>query len=84
MAYGHLDSDEGKIWLGVCVSDDHHGNKLGQKMVQHLLKYAERLKLSKINLSVDKSNKVAYNLYIKMGFILERDNERSFFMKKEL
>lgn len=84
VAYGHLDSDEGKVWLGVCVSDDYHGNKLGQKMMQHLFKCAEKLKLSKINLSVDKNNKVAYNLYIKMGFTLERDNEKSFFMKKEL
>ena len=82
-AYGHLDKEDDKVWLGVCVSDEHHGIGLGKKMMECLFDYAKKFNLKKINLSVDKGNKVAYALYEKVGFVLENESEKSFFMKKE-
>ena len=82
VAYGHLDEDGGKVWLGVCVSDQYHGIGLGKRMIGCLLEHAENIDLKEINFSVDKNNKVAYSLYEKMGFILEKENGKSFFMKK--
>jgi len=83
VAYGHLDKEQDKVWLGICVSDSHHGKGLGNMMMKELLAFARNSGLGQIHLSVDKSNKIAYSLYKKMGFLTERESEKSIFMKKE-
>ena len=82
VAYGHLDIEEEKVWLGICVSDEYHGNGFGKKMMSCLFEYAIENNIEKINLSVDKNNNIAYNMYSKLGFLTYSENQKSFLMKK--
>ena len=82
IAYGHLDKEGQKVWLGVCVADLYHGKGLGKKIMKHLLEHGKNLGLENIELSVDIGNKNAYHIYEKFGFVLYDKNEKTFFMKK--
>ena len=63
VAYGHLDLENGIVWLGICVSETHLGKGYGNFMMQALMDEADRLKLQEINLTVDKNNLNAVRLY---------------------
>ncbi len=82
VAYGHLDFDGQKIWLGVCVSDKYHGTGLGKAMVNELINFSKKNSVEEINLSVDKENVAAFSLYQKTGFTVIGENNGSYFMKR--
>lgn len=69
IAYAHLDPDDGKIWLGVCIVETHCGKGFGKVMTAALLKEADKLGIKDITLSVDEDNLAAIKLYKKSGFI---------------
>ena len=79
-AYGHLDLEEGTLWLGICVSELHLGMGFGRKMMDLLLKEGKEVS-PVIKLSVNKDNKPAINLYNSLGFIITDDNDKSYFME---
>ena len=81
--YGHID-DENQLWLGVYVSKGFRSLSLGKKIVSELLKRSKELSLEKIVLTVFKTNFIAHSLYLKLGFKVYDENNKSFFMQKKL
>ena len=82
IGYGHLDSEENKIWLGICVCENYRGKGYGKKIMNYILGFAKDNNLEKIQLTVDKNNLVAKKLYEKNNFIIEKENEKFFKMVK--
>lgn len=68
VCYGHLDSDDGKTWLGIAVADEFVGSGFGKTMIRHLLKQARSMKQTMVHLMVDSDNYPAIKLYEKNGF----------------
>lgn len=69
IAYGHLDSDGDKVWLGICVIEPHKGNGFGKIIMADLISFARLLKIEFIHLSVDDDNVQAIELYKQFGFV---------------
>jgi len=69
VGYGHLDSEDEKTWLGIIVSDNEVGKKIGDQIMDDLILNSK----NDIHLSVDISNNSAVYLYKKKGFeIIEK------------
>lgn len=78
VAYGHLESEDGRLWLGIAVSDEKTGKGWGKLMFSRLLSEAFSFteKFEKISLRVDRSNHVAISMYKKFEFeIIQESNE---------
>ncbi|MAL59289.1 MAG: hypothetical protein CMC14_04500 [Flavobacteriaceae bacterium] len=73
-AYGHLDKEKDKVWLGIALIPSYTGKGYGKKMMDVLINYANENDLKKINLSVDADNLKAISLYRKFGFIEKEKN----------
>lgn len=72
VAYGHLDKEEGTVWLGICVSEGNQGRGYGNAMMQALLNEARAQGVESISLTVDATNSNAARLYEKFGFVLKK------------
>ena len=81
-AYCHLEEDNNKFWLGILVSDNFIGNKLGSYCVNLLINIADALNINDIYLSVDKDNYKAISLYKKYNFLTIEEKELLFIMKR--
>lgn len=69
VGYGHLDFEDEKTWLGIIVSDNEVGKKIGDQIMDDLILNSK----NDIHLSVDISNNSAVYLYKKKGFeIIEK------------
>lgn len=80
IAYGHLDNENGTVWLGTCVAEKETGKGFGTKVMQALLNFAREKKISKIRLSVDNINLAAQKLYTSFGFTcVDKKESISFF-----
>ena len=78
VAYGHLDSEDNVVWLGVCILPSFSGKGYGNNMMSELLKRAKKMHVLKIQLTVDRDNKTAIVLYEKFNFKKEREFENNF------
>jgi GNAT superfamily N-acetyltransferase len=67
VAYGHLDPDGGKTWLGVCVADEWKGEGRGTAIVAALLEEADKNGID-VSLTVDEGNARARSIYERLGF----------------
>lgn len=76
IGYGHLDLDNGITWLGIMVSESKRGKGYGELIMRDLIENSTE----DIHLTVDKSNKIAHNLYKKIGFSLVEENENHYLM----
>lgn len=75
IGYGHLDVEDEKTWLGICLADDFTGMGLGNIIMEALL---DKVDFS-VCLSVDIDNHNAIKLYRKFGFVgVEVDNQTLF------
>ena len=75
VGYGHLDVEDEKTWLGICLADDFIGMGYGSIIMKTLL---DKINFS-VYLSVDVDNFNAIKLYRKFGFVdVEVDNETLF------
>ncbi|HTL83226.1 MAG TPA: GNAT family N-acetyltransferase [Bacteroidia bacterium] len=83
VAYGHLDKEDGVIWLGIAVADEARGKGLGKKMMQRLMDSAAAIGVQRIKLSVDHVNTAAIKLYEQFGFKLASKKETFGFYKWE-
>lgn len=68
VAYGHLEPENKTIWLGICVLPGNAGKGFGKLMMSSLIEKARELNISSIDLTVDKVNIPAINLYEKFAF----------------
>jgi hypothetical protein len=82
VGYGHIDYDiiNNKYWFGVCVIDSYHGKGIGKKLTTKLIEYYNTSNIDKLHLTVDKSNHIAYNMYIKSGFKVVRETNNIYVM----
>lgn len=74
VAYGHLDSENGIVWLGVCVLSHFQGQGLSNMIMSELIDFAKKNEVKKIHLTVDNDNANAIYLYEKFGF-KRKENE---------
>ena len=78
VGYGHLDVEDDKVWLGICVKENHRGKGHGKNIMQKLVTSHD----GDIHLSVDKDNKEAINLYKLFSFKEIDSNDEVYFMKR--
>ena len=64
VGYGHLDTEDDIVWLGILVGDTETGKKIGSKIMNDLILNSN----SDILLSVDIDNHVAISVYMKKEF----------------
>jgi len=83
-AYSHLEKVDDVVWFGICVGERYIGKKLGEKLMVETLNNAHKINIKSVVLSVYKENIKAINLYKKLGFNIFKDNDVSFFMKKDI
>ena len=68
VGYGHLDQENGNIWLGISVNPDFQGQGIGNILMTELISDAKENNIEKIHLTVDKENIPAQKLYEKFKF----------------
>lgn len=79
--YGHLEPENDKTWLGICVLEKFQGKKIGALIMNSLIDFGKKNGLHRIHLSVDKENVNAQMLYEKVGFEQQKsDLDRPFFI----
>lgn len=67
--YGLMSVGAGEChMLNICVSPDYQHRGYGRAIVENLLDIARRLQIETALLEVRVSNRVAYDLYLKLGF----------------
>jgi GNAT superfamily N-acetyltransferase len=77
VGYGHLDYENGKIWLGIMVSDNEVGKQIGTQIMDDLIQQTTDI----IYLSVDINNERGLKLYNKKGFEVIKKTEDHYVMK---
>lgn len=78
VGYGHLDYEERKMWLGMCVLDSFVGRGYGKIILENLIDNRQNHSL---HLTVDKDNFKAINLYLSNGFKIYNQTEKIFYCK---
>jgi RimJ/RimL family protein N-acetyltransferase len=81
IGYGHLDQDNGIIWLGICVIEKEIGKGYGKKIMKSLLDFADKKKLS-LKLSVNRNNLAAQKLYKHFDFVKIYETQSNIFMNR--
>ena len=82
VVYGHLDIEDGSMWLGTCVSDSFRNAGYGTQMMEKLIQIFQKQDVySSMYLSVDKNNNIAINLYKKFGFVFFEEGTTFFKMR---
>jgi ribosomal protein S18 acetylase RimI-like enzyme len=85
VGYGHLDLENEIVWLGIAVIDSEKRKGYGKKIMSFLVDFAFKSGINEINLSVDKNNQSAIQLYTFFDFeIVGQLNEFSIRMKKKI
>lgn len=68
-SYGLMSVGAGEChMLNICVDPAYQRQGYGRAMVEHLLDIAVRLQIKTALLEVRASNRIAYDLYLKLGF----------------
>lgn len=78
VGYGHLDYEDGKMWLGMCVFDTYVERGYGKLIFKTLI---DNRKNHSLHLTVDKDNFKAINLYLSNGFKIYKQTEKIFYCK---
>jgi len=82
VSYGHLEREEGIVWLGICVVEGHTRQGLGSKMMTVLLDFGDKAGIREIKLSVDNNNIPGIRLYEKNGFgLISREDKTSVYQR---
>jgi GNAT superfamily N-acetyltransferase/sugar phosphate isomerase/epimerase len=84
VAYGHLDREDGIVWLGIAVQERHQGKGYGEKMMALLLDSSRGMGINALRLSVDKDNGRAFRLYERHGFVPDGESDAIRFMTCDL
>ena len=78
VGYGHLDKEDEKVWLGICVKEGSKGKGYGKAIMDKLVSSYD----GDIYLSVDSDNQVAINLYKTFSFEKIDTSDKLYFMRK--
>ncbi|HXH55083.1 MAG TPA: ribosomal protein S18-alanine N-acetyltransferase [Gammaproteobacteria bacterium] len=62
-------ASEGHI-LNLVIKSDRRHQGLGRRLLMHLIEQAKTLKATSVYLEVRRSNEIAYDLYLKTGFMI--------------
>ena len=73
VGYGHLDKENDKTWLGICIAEQEKGKGCGKIIMNYLIEYARAHDITKIYLTVDSENTTAVKLYEKYLFKIEKN-----------
>jgi ribosomal protein S18 acetylase RimI-like enzyme len=73
VGYGHLDKENEKIWLGICVAEYERGKGCGKIIMNFLVEFARSQNFKTIYLTVDTLNTSAISLYEKYFFRIEEN-----------
>jgi len=79
VGYGHLDQEDSKVWLGICVTQGSLGKGYGQKIMQRLIDSYN----GTINLSVDQDNHRAIALYKLFNFLETHRSDHIIYMERQ-
>lgn len=63
--------------LVIGVLEDYRGQGVATKLFNRVFEWAKEVKISRLGLTVIKDNTKAFNLYKKMGFVLEGEKVQS-------
>ena len=80
VAYGHLDPDGEKVWLGVCVSEKYRKKGYGKLIMRELITHAGNMEIKQIHLTVDSDNGNAIELYKKVGFSINSELKKDVYL----
>tara|TARA_R110000824_G_scaffold5923_6_gene27102 strand:- start:15854 stop:16279 length:426 start_codon:yes stop_codon:yes gene_type:complete len=82
VVYGHLDTEDEKLWLGICVAGNYKGRGMGKEIMHNLVKeFNNQDRYDSLHLSVDRDNHAAISLYDKFGFSIIKENEFHYIMR---
>ena len=81
LGYGHLDKEDTKHWLGICITEAYLGLGYGKILLHHLVEKAKELKIKELCLSVDTNNLSAKKLYKQFNFCLEKSGVVEYYKK---
>lgn len=82
VGYAHIDYDiiNNKYWFGICVLAEYCGRGIGKKLITQILDYFTESNIDTLHLTVDKTNTVAYSMYLKSGFKVQRETDSIYIM----
>jgi len=81
VGYGHIDNDNDKNWLGICLLDEYMNYGYGNKIINYMLQHKSVINRKPIYLSVDNNNYHAIKLYEKYNFkIIKKEELCSYFI----
>ena len=72
VGYGHLDEENKKTWLGICIVEFEKGKGYGKKIMNYLIEFIKSHDIKIVYLTVDSENIAAIKLYKKYFFKIER------------
>jgi GNAT superfamily N-acetyltransferase len=73
VGYGHLDNENGIVWLGIAICQKNTSKGFGKLLMKFLINKADDLNIELIRLAVDKNNSKAIKLYLDFGFLYIKD-----------
>lgn len=79
VGYGHLDKEDDKVWLGICVKEGCCGKGYGKKIMEKLVNSYG----GNIVLSVDSENFGAIKLYKLFDFIEINKDDKIIYMERK-
>jgi hypothetical protein len=82
IGYAHIDYDiiNNKYWIGICVLSNYCGKGIGTKLIKQIIDYFNNAHFDNLHLTVDKTNIIAYKLYLKNNFIVENTTSNIYIM----
>ena len=87
VAYGHMRTFNGKYnipSLGIAVGKNARGYGIGKILCEYMIKDMKRKGFRRVMLKVNKENKKAFKLYLKLGFVMYNWDSNFIWMIKEL
>lgn len=74
---GKLNRKRHSAYLVLGVDADYRGKGIASSLFEHVFEWAERQGVTRLELTVIKDNVPAFNLYKKMGFVIEGEKVHS-------
>ena len=79
-----LERNQHSAYLVLGVLEDYQGRGIATQLFNRLFEWAKEVEISRLELTVIKENDKAFNLYKKMGFVLEGEKVHSLKINGEL